>query len=64
MSINANNIISPNSRVDIVNTNIIQKNTINQINNNKKKYNIKNKNSENGTTSKRGEMKQKIIIIM
>ena len=43
-SIKANNIISPNSRVDIVNLNTIQKNSINHINNNKNnnKYHFKN----------------------
>ena len=46
-----NNKISPNSTVDIVNPNTIQKNTINQINNNKKQYKIINNNGEHNTTS-------------
>ena len=63
-SINANNTISPNSRVDIVNTNTIQKNTINQINNKKKKYNIINKNSEHNTTSNNVVKIVNLVIIM
>ena len=50
-SIKANNIISPDSRVDIFNTNTIQRNTTNHINNNKIKNNIINKKIEHNITS-------------